>query len=89
MAQAKLTGSWCRLTMKVEAEPPHRITEYASQRIQPPADSKKELTERELVKQIEFFMDKIAAADAFSGTLLVAKDGKPIIKKAFGLASKA
>jgi CubicO group peptidase (beta-lactamase class C family) len=34
-------------------------------------------------------MKRLAAADAFSGTLLVAKDGKPIFKRAYGLASKA
>lgn len=89
LAQASLTGLWYRLTMKVEAEPPHRITEYTSQRIQPPASSQKKLTEREFVKQVEFFMNRLAAADAFSGTLLVAKDGKPIFQKAYGLASKA
>jgi len=89
LAQASLTGLWYRLTMKVEAESPHRITEYTSQRIQPPAGSQKKLSERELVKQIEAFMNKLAAADAFSGTILVAKDGKPIFKTVHGLANKA
>jgi len=89
LAQAQLTELWYRLTLKVEAEPPHRITEYASQRIPPPAGHEKELTERKLVHEIELFMNKLAAADAFSGTLLVAKDGKPIFMKAYGLASKA
>lgn len=89
LAQASLTGLWYRLTMKVEAEPPHRITEYISQRIQPPVGSQQKWSERELVKQIEAFMNRLAAADAFSGTLLVAKDGKPIFKSAYGLASKA
>lgn len=89
LAKASLTGLWYRLTMKVEAEPPHRITEYASQRIQPPPGSQKKLSDRELVRQIEALMNKLVAADAFSGTLLVAKDGRPIFKKAYGLASKA
>jgi CubicO group peptidase (beta-lactamase class C family) len=89
LAQASLTGLWYRLAMKVEAEPSHRITEYYSQRIPPPARSQKKLTEREFLRQVEFFMNKLAAADAFSGTLLVAKDGKPIFKKAYGWASKA
>ena len=34
-------------------------------------------------------MNRLAAADAFSGTLLIAKDGKPIFKSVHGLASKA
>lgn len=89
LAQATLTGLWFRLTMKVEPEPPHIITEYTSQRIQPPAGSERKLNERELVKEIKVFIDKLAAADAFSGTLLVAKDGKPIFKTVHGLANKA
>jgi CubicO group peptidase (beta-lactamase class C family) len=88
LAQATLTGLWFRLTMKVETNPPHIITEYTSQRIQPPTGSQRKLNERELVKEIRAFMDKLAAADAFSGTLLVAKDGKPILKFVHGLANK-
>lgn len=89
LAQASLTGLWYRLTMKVEAAPPHRVAEYTSQRIQPPAGSSKKLGGRELVGQIEAFVNKLAAADAFSGTVLLAKDGRTVFKTAHGLASKA
>ena len=89
LAQAKLTALWYRLTMKVESESPHRITEYTWQRIPPPAGAQQKLTERELVTQIAAFMNKLAGVDAFSGTLLVAKDGRPIFRRAYGLASKA
>ncbi|HEX9544087.1 MAG TPA: hypothetical protein VF955_02815, partial [Pyrinomonadaceae bacterium] len=90
LAQSSLTGLWFRLTMKVEAAAPHVITEYTSQRIQPPAKFPvKKLSEKELVHEMKTFMDRLAAADAFSGTLLVAKDGKPIFKTVHGLASKA
>jgi CubicO group peptidase (beta-lactamase class C family) len=89
LAQAKLTGLWYRLTMKVEPKSPHRITEYTWQRIPPPASSQKELNARELAAQIAAFMNRIAAVDAFSGTVLIAKDGRPIFIKAYGLASKA
>ena len=89
LAQAKLTDLWYRLTMKVEPVSPHRITEYSWQRIPSPAGSQKKLSERELVTQITAFMNKLASVDAFSGTLLIAKDGRPIFLKAYGLASKA
>lgn len=88
LAQASLTGLWSRLTMKVDAQSPYAITEYTRQRIHPPAGSQRKLSQRELVKEIKAFMDKLAAVDAFSGTLLVAKDGKPIYKTARGMASK-
>lgn len=89
LAQATLTGLWNRLTMKVEANPPYAITEYTRQRIHPPAGSQRRLTERELVLEIKAFMNRLAAADAFSGTLLVAKDGKPVFETVQGMASKA
>jgi len=90
LAQSSLTDLWFRLTMKVETTAPNLITEYTSQRIQPPAKFPvKKLSEKELVHEIKTFMDRLAAADAFSGTLLVAKDGKPIFKTVHGLASKA
>jgi len=89
LAQAALTDLWFRLTMKVEAESPHRITEYTAQRIAPPAEFQKKLSEREIVKEINSFVKKIAAADAFSGSVLIARDGKPIFKTVYGLASKA
>jgi CubicO group peptidase (beta-lactamase class C family) len=88
MAQAALTDLWFRLTMKVEAASPHRITEYTAQRIPPPAGAAKKLSERQMITAIKAFMNKLAAADAFSGTLLVAKDDKPIFKAMYGLANK-
>lgn len=87
LAQASLTDLWFRLTMKLD--PTNRITEYSSQRIPPPADARVVLTDRELVPQIEKFMKKLADVDAFSGVLLIAKDGRPVFKHAYGMASKA
>ncbi len=90
LAQSSLTGLWNRLTMKVEEQSPYAITGYTSQRIHPPAGfPQRKLSERELVKEIKAFMNKLTAVDAFSGTLLVAKDGKPIYKTVHGMASKA
>ena len=89
LAGAALTGLWYRLTMAVETDPPHRITAYTWQRIPAPAEDQIHVNERELIQQLGLFMDKLAAVDAFAGTVLVAKDDKPIFKRAYGLASKA
>ena len=87
LTQASLTDLWYRLTLKVDAA--NKISEYTSQRIAAPAGAEVRLNERELVKQTDRFMRKLADVDAFSGVVLVAKDGRTIYKKAFGLASKA
>ncbi|MFZ0061182.1 MAG: serine hydrolase domain-containing protein, partial [Pyrinomonadaceae bacterium] len=52
-----------------------------------PTDANKTLTNNEVVKGLEIFIDKLAAEDKFSGVVLVAKDGKPMFKKAWGLAN--
>ena len=41
-----------------------------------------------LVKEVEAALDRAAAADEFSGVLLVAKNGKPIFTKAHGFADR-
>lgn len=85
LARSTLTGLWYRLTMSVEADAPHRITAWSSQRIQPPHAEK--LAPRELVAEVSRFVDAISAAGAFSGTVLVARDGKTIYSAARGMAS--
>jgi CubicO group peptidase (beta-lactamase class C family) len=89
LAQAALTSLWFRLTVKVEPHSPYRITEYTRQRIHPPAEVQRRLNERELVTEIKGFMSKLAAVDGFSGTLLVARGGRPIYRTVHGMASKA
>lgn len=88
LAQAKLTGLWYRLTLKVEPDAPHRISEYTQQRIRPPGKLQL-MNESDLVANIKAFMARLSAADAFSGTLLVAKDGEVIFEFVCGQASKA
>jgi CubicO group peptidase (beta-lactamase class C family) len=88
LAQAQLTGLWYRLSMTVEHAPPHRITEYSAQRVRPPG-TMKPIEHSGLVAEIQAFTAKLAAADAFSGALLVAKDGNVVFQVAYGQASKA
>ena len=37
---------------------------------------------------MEAYMKKLADADVFSGTVLLAKDGQPVFKAAYGTANK-
>lgn len=89
LARAALTGLWYRLSLKVEPGPPHRVTEYAAQRVAPPAGAQGKLSERRLAAEAGAFMDRLAAADAFSGAVLVSRGGRTIFRRAYGLASKA
>ena len=46
------------------------------------------ISESEMIALAEKSMDDLIQADEFSGTLLIAKSGKPIFQKAYGLASQ-
>lgn len=89
LAQASLTGLWFRLTLKVDTKTTNRIIDYTSQRVPPPVNFQKELRESALIGKISIFMDRVAEADAFSGTILIAKNGRPVLRKAYGMASVA
>lgn len=88
--KSKLTGNQVLLVVRTEADSPHRISGLGLRRVnpEPGATSAKKMTEAEMAKELDAFMQKLAGADLFSGTVLLAKDGKPIYQKAFGTANK-
>ena len=53
------------------------------------ASNPAKLSDGEIAAQVKEFVEQLVAADEFSGAVLVAKDGKPIFRSAYGLASKA
>jgi CubicO group peptidase (beta-lactamase class C family) len=74
---------------KVVAAEPHQITSLQLQAIPRPAEFPiAQLTGREAVEGLEAFVRKEAAADRFSGAVLVAKDGEVLFDKAYGLADR-
>src|SRR5258706_15468136 len=44
--------------------------------------------EAEIIKDLAAFLEQLVANDQFSGAVLVAKNGSPLFKQAYGLASK-
>ena len=87
----KLTGQWARFTFELELQPALRIKSFdwdysaAPRGVAPPP---RKLSEREIVRELDAFMRKMADADVFSGAVLLAKDGKVLFKKAYGEADK-
>lgn len=47
------------------------------------------ISEAALVRQVKAYVGQLVAEEKFSGALLIAKDGKPLLTQAFGLASIA
>jgi CubicO group peptidase (beta-lactamase class C family) len=90
LLKAKLTGEWLALAVRVEAEQPHRIAGIGLRPPKPPAAAQptKKLTNEQVAQELKAFVSKLADADVFSGTVLLAKDGAPIFKGAYGTANK-
>jgi CubicO group peptidase (beta-lactamase class C family) len=86
----KLTGSWLALDVAVEPQAPYRISGIALRPSQPPSFKQpaKKLTDARFVKELKAFMQTLVEADVFSGAVLLAQNGKPIFKQAYGEASK-
>ncbi len=90
LLKARLTGSWLALLVRVEAEAPNRITGIGMRPPRPPAgvQAARKLTTEQMAGELKDFMSKLVSADVFSGTVLLAKDGVPIFKGAYGMANK-
>lgn len=89
LVKSKLTSEWDALLVNVEAEAPYRITGIGFRPPKPPeTNSSKKLSEKEIAREMDVFLKKLSAADIFSGAVLLAKDGVPVYKAAFGMANK-
>jgi|GEM_PF-116595 len=86
----KLTQAWEAVVLTVEPTAPHLISRLMFSPARPPKayEESAPLTETELVREMRTYVERLAARDAFSGAVLLAKDGRVLFKAAYGLASK-
>lgn len=86
----RLTGAWQAFSVGLEAAPPHRITGLDFLPARPPKGQPLPgpLTLDAVVSELRAFVDRLAQAEAFSGSVLLAKDGKPLYSDARGLADR-
>lgn len=89
--QTELTELWSRLTIKVSTDPPHIVNAITSVSIPPPSGTPgaTQLSDAQLAHWLDGYVSRLAAADVFSGSVLVAKNGRPFFQKAYGLASQS
>jgi CubicO group peptidase (beta-lactamase class C family) len=88
--QSKLTGQWLALLVRVETEAPHRIAGLGLRPPKPASGDRpaKKASPEQIAREFKAFLKKLADADVFSGAVLLAKDGVPIVKGAYGVANK-
>lgn len=76
-----------KITVEVEAEPPHRITSIAW----PERVSSKPVAARndaERAALLDRYAQRLAKARSFSGVVVLARNGQPIFQKAYGRAER-
>jgi D-alanyl-D-alanine carboxypeptidase len=64
-----------------------RAVSQVDMKIGPPRQAPK-ISTQELIERIGTYLDDLSAKDEFSGVVLLAKDGRPVFHKSYGLASK-
>jgi len=88
LAYGRLTGEWFRITVTVDDQPPYSITRCDVSFIPRPAHITRPARD-DCVSPLgafETWLDTIAAADLFSGVVLIAKDNDPVFLRAYGWA---
>lgn len=88
LVKSKLTGAWEGLLVRVEGEAPYKIAGIGLREARNPPGDVKKLSHKEIGNELGAFTKKLADADVFSGSVLLAKDGQVIYKGAFGMANK-
>lgn len=81
---------WVLLTVQADTLPPHKLDMLSVRPGEEPGFEVPEgdLTQDQLVDFLDRYLDNLVSKDRFSGTILIAKDGKPFYTRAYGLASK-
>lgn len=89
LVQERSSDQFVRFTVEVDAGEQHQITRLALQGTGRPAEfALPHLGDNELITAVRKSLDEAAAADRFSGAVLVAKNGKPVFTQAYGLADR-
>jgi CubicO group peptidase (beta-lactamase class C family) len=88
--RARRTGFCVALSLAVEPQVPHRILGMGLRDAETPADllPPGRVSDRELKRRLDALLGELASRNAFSGVVLVAKDGRTAYGRAFGTASR-
>lgn len=90
------TGMAGRIEIRLEGTPPYRITsvgiEVGEQEAGPPGPPPPpingSMTRADLERALDAYLSARTSADEFAGVVAVAKDGKIVFQKAYGLANR-
>ena len=91
----RITGDEDYLAVRIEPQAPHRIILFqarapdevaASWKLKPVTSTA--VTEKDRLQEIGSYLQRMGDADIFSGTVVIARNGKPIFAQAYGYADR-
>jgi CubicO group peptidase (beta-lactamase class C family) len=89
LIQERMGDQIAQFTVEVEPAAPHAIKQFQFKTLPRTGEfAIPHLSESELVTSLRKRTDELVAADLFSGSVLVAKDGKSVFAQAYGLADR-
>ena len=88
LVQSERTESWRRMTVFLDEASPARVLRVGFGPAPAPDAPTRRPSDAELVSQLKGYVERLASRDAFSGTVLLAKNGQPLYSAAFGEANK-
>ena len=90
VVQAKRAEAWRTLLVTVDSAAPNRILRVGVDFARDPGfvSPARRLSDAEVAAQLKAYVERLARRDAFSGTVLVARGGKPLYSAAVGEANK-
>ena len=89
LVEERENEQFARATVEVEPAAPYRVTHWEMRVVPRPAEfAIPRLSEKALVEALRARLAAEAAADRFSGTVVLARDGKVLLSAAHGLADR-
>lgn len=87
LCQSQVTEAWFSITIQVASQAPHGIIRQSFGFATRPANAipRGRLNRAQIIKELNAYVAKLVAADMLSGAVLVARNGRPIFKRAYGL----
>jgi CubicO group peptidase (beta-lactamase class C family) len=81
---------WVALKVQADPVPPYKLDRLSLRPGEEPGFEAPEgdLTQEQVIDFLDRYLDNLLSKDRFSGTVLIAKDGKPFYSRVNGLASK-
>ena len=91
LARAKNSGDWLEVGLQLDPAPPHGIRGLRFEQTEGPdaARETRKGSDAEVAAAADAHLRQLAETGAFSGVVLIAKNGTPFFHKAYGLADRA